>query len=156
MDNIFGSGSDLTWYQEGARTLLIFAYGLLLVRIAGRRLFGKWSALDSIVSIMIGSNLSRALTGNAGLWGTLAATTFLVALHSVLAQAVARWPTASRIIEGRPIELVRSGAADAAMFNRHSISKADLNEALRQSGIQNVSDTKAVTLEPSGKITVLK
>src|SRR3954454_16935665 len=92
MHAIFGSGSDLAWYQECARAAVIFVYGLALVRIAGRRIFGKWSALDIVVSIIIGSNLSRTLTGNAQLWGTLAATTLLVALHWVLARLVVSSP----------------------------------------------------------------
>jgi uncharacterized membrane protein YcaP (DUF421 family) len=86
---IFGSGPPLSAAQECARAALVFAYGLLLVRVAGRRVFGKWSALDIIVSIVVGSNLSRALTGDAPLWGTLAATTLLMALHWVLAHASA-------------------------------------------------------------------
>ena len=109
MDAIFGSGPDLAWYQECARAVLIFLYGLALVRIAGRRIFGKWSALDIVVSIIIGSNLSRALTGGAQLWGTLAATTLLVALHWVLARLVVASPGFSRIVEGRPAELARHG-----------------------------------------------
>src|SRR4051812_10684689 len=38
----------------------------------------------------------------------------------------------------------------------HSVSEADLHEALRQAGVNELSATKVVTLEPSGKITVLK
>ena len=64
---IFGVDAHLSWAQECARAVLVFAYGLLLVRVAGRRIFGKWSALDIIVSIVVGSNLSRALTGSAEL-----------------------------------------------------------------------------------------
>ncbi len=57
--------------------MLIFAYGLVLVQLSGRRTFGKWSALDVIVSIMLDSSQSRALTGSAPLrqrrctWGLL-------------------------------------------------------------------------------------
>jgi uncharacterized membrane protein YcaP (DUF421 family) len=156
MESVFGSGSDLAWYQECARGALIFLYGLALVRIAGRRVFGKWSALDVIVSIIIGSNLSRALTGSAALWGTLAATTLLIALHWILAKLVARSPGFSQFIEGRAAELVQSGAAIRSALHRHSVSEADLHEALRQAGVNELSATKAVTLEPSGKITVLK
>lgn len=63
----FGGTGQITWWQETARALLVFSYGLALVRIAGRRIFGKWSALDIIVSVIVGSNLSRALTGSAAL-----------------------------------------------------------------------------------------
>jgi uncharacterized membrane protein YcaP (DUF421 family) len=136
--------------------VLIFAYGLALVRLAGRRIFGKWSALDIIVSFVIGSNLSRALTGGAPLWGTLAATALLVALHGVVARLVSRSAPLSRMIEGSPVELARSGAASASQLHRHSVSEADLYEALRQSGLENLAATTVVTLEPSGRITIVK
>src|SRR4051794_9298062 len=94
--DIFGATSHITWLQECARGVLIFFYGLALVRLAGRRVFGKWAALDIVVSIIVGSNLSRALTGNAELWGTLAATTLLILLHWILAHAAARSARLSR------------------------------------------------------------
>lgn len=156
MDAIFGSGPDLAWYQECARAALTFIYGLVLVRIAGRRIFGKWSALDIVVSIIIGSNLSRALTGSAPLWGTLVATTLLVALHWVLARLVAFSRGFSRIVEGGPVELARHGAPAPSVRERYTISEADLHEALRQSGVDDIAAARVVTLEPSGKITVLK
>jgi uncharacterized membrane protein YcaP (DUF421 family) len=156
MDEVFGSSGSMAWHQECARSVLVFAYGLALVRIAGRRVFGKWSALDIILSIVIGSNLSRAMTGNAPLWGTLVATTLLVGLHAILAQLVARSATLSRLIEGGAVELARAGAAAAKLVRRHSVSEADLHEALRQAGVEDLAATAVVTLEPSGKITVLK
>lgn len=156
VEAVFGNGPDLDWYQECARAALIFVYGLVLVRIAGRRIFGKWSALDIVVSIIIGSNLSRALTGSAPLWGTLVATTLLVALHWVLARLVVAFPGFSRVVEGRSIELARHGAVKGSAQRRQGISEADLAEALRQSGVEDIADARVVTLEPSGKITVLK
>src|SRR3954452_1615306 len=106
---VFGAQGQLLWWQECLRTLLIFAYGLALVRIAGRRVFGKWAALDIIVSIIVGSNLSRALTGSVALWGTLAATRVLMILHCILAQATAQSPRLSRLLEGRSIHLGEHG-----------------------------------------------
>lgn len=156
MEAVFGSGQDLAWHQECARAVLIFVYGLVLVRIAGRRIFGKWSALDIVVSIIIGSNLSRALTGGAPLSGTLVATTLLVALHWVLARLVAFFPAFSRLVEGGSIELARHGTPRDSVRQRYAVSEADLSEALRQSGVEDIAAARVVTLEPSGKITVLK
>ena len=36
LDTLFGTGRDLTLWQECARAVLIFAYGLLLMRLSGR------------------------------------------------------------------------------------------------------------------------
>ena len=154
--SLFGASGYLLWWQECARALVIFAYGLVLVRVAGRRVFGKWSALDIIVSVVVGSNLSRALTGSAALGGTLAATTLLMAVHWVLAHAAARSKWFSGLVEGLPIHLARAGKASEHALLRDSISQHDLEEALRQSGVEHVADTRLIVLEPSGKITVLK
>lgn len=151
---LFGTGRDLTLWQECARAVLIFTYGLLLMRLSGRRTFGKWSALDIVVSIMLGSSLSRALTGSAPLFGTMAASAVLVLLHWLLAQGAARSPGLARLVEGAAIDLGQAGRLDEAARLRQSVSAADLDEALRQTGVDSVGETARITLEPSGKITV--
>jgi uncharacterized membrane protein YcaP (DUF421 family) len=156
LETIFGSKGDLGIAQECARAALVFAYGLLLVRIVGRRVFGRWSAIDIVVSIIVGSNLSRTLTGNAPLLGTLAATSLIMLLHWLLAQAAVRSQAMSRLFEGRARVLGRDGRLTGRRDLRVAISDADLQEALRQAGVERVEETRLLVLEPSGKISVLK
>jgi uncharacterized membrane protein YcaP (DUF421 family) len=156
LEQIFGTTGHVGWAQECARAVLILAYGLLALRLSGRRTFGRWAAIDIVVAIIVGSSLSRALTGGAPLFGTLAATTLLLALHWLLAQAVARFQWASRLLEGKGVHLATGGEPDRAMLRRHGVSDADLQESVRQSGTRDVSETAAVILEPSGKISVLE
>ncbi|MDB5448094.1 MAG: hypothetical protein JWQ97_3411, partial [Phenylobacterium sp.] len=106
-------------------------------------------------SIIIGSSLSRTLTGNAPLLGTLAATSLLLAMHWALGQAAARWSAVSRAVEGLPIPLVRHGQADVRAMRRWSISTADLDEALRQRALHHLSEVETAMLEPSGSISLI-
>lgn len=156
INDVFGGPAPIGWAQECARATLIFFYGLLLVRLAGRRVFGKWAALDIIVSIIIGSNLSRALTGNAPLFGTFAATTVLFALHWMLAHAAAHFAPLSLILEGQAVTLVEGGRPRSGALHRNAITEPDIEEALRGSGLTDLGQTRLLMLEPSGKITVLK
>jgi uncharacterized membrane protein YcaP (DUF421 family) len=157
VNDLFGpTAGHISAAQECARAVLVFLYGLVLVRLAGRRVFGKWAALDIVVSIIIGSNLSRALTGSAPLWGTLAATALLLALHWILAQAAARSAALSHLLEGRPVRLGESGRIDADGLARHAVSEADINESLRGVGLEHHSGARLIMLEPSGKISILK
>src|SRR5436305_5487189 len=103
LNQVFGPTGHVSVAQECARAMLIVVYGWIAVRAVGRRVFGKWAALDIVVSIIIGSNLSRVLTGSAPLAGTLVATTLVLILHWLLAQAAARSRVMSRLLEGRPI-----------------------------------------------------
>jgi len=155
MDALFGIKDHVTLAQECARAVLIFAYGLVMLRLSGRRTFARWSALDLIISIVVGSALARTMTGNAPLGGTLAAVAVLVVLHIAFSIAVARSAWLSDIVEGSAVTLGRGGAVDEEMRKRHYISSEDLTEALRRQGVERIEDTKAIYLEANGKISVI-
>lgn len=156
IDDIFGTTGQVTWAQECARAVVIFIYGLAAVRIAGRRVFAQWTALDIIIAITTGSTLSRAMTGSANLFGSLLATTLMLALHWALAQAAARWPRWSRLVEGPPVRLAEDGRIDESALLRHAVSPTALAEALRGAGIDTPRGARLIVLEPSGAISVLK
>jgi uncharacterized membrane protein YcaP (DUF421 family) len=155
-DDIFGTKEHMSLAQECARAALIFFYGLLLMRLSGRRAFAKWSALDVLVSVVAGSNLSRALTGGAPLFGTLASTALLMALHFASARVASRSATMARLIEGPPIPLGAEGKLDKAQLRHFGLSEEDVGVALRQKGIDDVSQARLLVLEPNGKISILK
>ena len=153
---IFGGDNDISAWQECARALLIFGCGLLLIRFTGRRTFAQWSPLDFVVSVIVGSSLARALTGGVPLWGTLAAVAVLGLLNWTIAWLAAHNDWLSRWVEGTAVVLVESGVLNERNRLRHNISHADLAEALRREGLEDLSATRLVTLEPNGFITVLK
>lgn len=156
---IFGIKDHLTTGQEAARAVLIFAYGLLLLRLAGPRMFGRWSALDIVISIMVGSALARAMTGGAPLVGTMAAAAVMGFLHSGLAHWAAHSNRLAKILEGEAVTVIDHGRINHEARKRHKISQADLREALRLEGIdgeRHADNVKLMTLEPSGKLSVVK
>lgn len=153
---VFGQKDAMGAGQECARAILVFVCGWAMIRVMGRRAFGRWSALDIVVVIVVGSNLSRALTGAAPLWGTLAATAVIFGLHQLVAVACASHPAISHFVEGKSIRLGEAGRLIRGALLRHGISEADLNQALRQEGLTDADAAELVTLEASGRITVLK
>jgi uncharacterized membrane protein YcaP (DUF421 family) len=156
---LFGVDSNISAAQESARTILIFCYGLLLLRVSGPRMFGRWSALDIVVTIMVGSALARTMTGGAPLVGTLVSAAIVVCLHVGLGHAVARSSKLARLFEGMAVILVDHGRIDHAARKRYMISEADLLEALRQRGVDgeaHIDNVKVMRLEPSGQLSVVK
>ena len=156
MEALFGIKDHISLLQECARAALVFAYGLVMLRLSGRRTFARWSALDIIISIVVGSALARAMTGNAPLAGTLAAVALLTVLHIAFAFAVSRSERLSDLIEGNSVTLSSDGILHHGMRRKHYISSEDLTEALRQQGVERVEDAKAIYLEANGKISVIK
>ena len=132
---LIGEGSgDIGALQMSLRAALVFAVGLLAVRLAATRAFGKWGALDIIFAVVIGSNLSRTLTGGAPFVPTLCATLVLVALHALLARAATRWEVFGRIAKGVNVCLIRDGEVDEKALRRHGLGMGDLSAAIRSAG----------------------
>ena len=142
--------------QLCARAVILLLVGILYIRIAGRRTFSQASPLDIVVAIVVGSNLSRAMTGKAPFLETLAATLLLVVLHRVLARLTLRWRWLARLMKAEPVVLVRDGAMDLRAMARHGIGEADLLEGLRLENVEALQDAHLATLENSGAISVVK
>jgi uncharacterized membrane protein YcaP (DUF421 family) len=149
-------GTEITWWQMSARAVVIFAYGLFLVRLAGRRVFGQWAPLDIVVSLIIGSNLSRALTGTVPLVQTLIASTVLVLLHALISAIAVRWPPFAVLVKGRSVRLVSDGQVDHSALRRNGLGPRDLEEALRTGGVAGPEDVQGAWLERNGAVSVVK
>lgn len=141
--------------QFCARAAILLLFGILCLRIAGRRTFSSLSPLDIFIAIIVGSNISRVMTGNVPVVGALAATLLIVVLHRLLAMATVHSNLLSLFIKGRPIVLVRRGVADARAMRGSDISDADLSEGLRMAQVERIEDAALVTFERGGKISVI-
>jgi uncharacterized membrane protein YcaP (DUF421 family) len=87
LDMLFGTiDTDLNVFQMAVRAIVTFIVTVAMIRLGNKRLFGKGTAFDTVVAIMIGSVMSRAITGSGS--GTMLATWFagltLIAIHWLL------------------------------------------------------------------------
>ena len=102
-------GDDATtiqWWQMTIRGIVIFFYTLVLVRCGGRRIFGKYASFDIVLSVILGSIMSRALTGNARFFPTLSAATVLVFLHWMIGKWAEQNSAVGFLVKGEKIQLV--------------------------------------------------
>ena len=51
----------IAWWQMSIRAAIIFVYAILLYRVAPRRSFSNLSAQDIVLTVILGSSVSRAL-----------------------------------------------------------------------------------------------
>lgn len=82
---------DINVLQTGLRAAIVYLVTVLIVRLAKKRFMGQATAFDVILGIMIGSIVSRAVTGNAPLLPTLAATAVLLGMHWLFSGIAMRW-----------------------------------------------------------------
>jgi len=151
-------GSDegpQTALQLCVRALFLLAFGVICVRVAGRKTFARASPLDIIVAVVLGSNLSRMMIGNVEFLPSLAATLALVVASRLLEIATLHWGLLARLLKGTPVVLVRDGIMDPRAMHRHGISEADLAEGLRLEQHERLQDVRLATLEGGGQISIV-
>ncbi|MFL5298381.1 MAG: DUF421 domain-containing protein [Phenylobacterium sp.] len=154
--SLIGPDESAQPWQICVRAVIVLVFGLICLRIAGRRTFAQATPLDIFVAIVVGSNLSRIMTGKASFFGGLAATLLLVILHRLLAMATLRWNLLGRFIKSAPVTIVKDGAVDRRAMARHELGDDDLAEWLRMEGLESVEDVRLATIEPGGKVSVVK
>ena len=151
------SVSELTWGQAGARTVIVFFVGLLLVRVADRRFLGRNAGFDVLLAFVLGSVLSRGINGQAPFFMSLGASALLVILHRVIAALACRWSFFSRLVKGDAVVLVREGKALNEAMRRSDISADDLEENLRlNANLAQIAEVKEARLERSGQVSAVK
>jgi uncharacterized membrane protein YcaP (DUF421 family) len=151
-----GTAMQITWWQMSIRAVIIFLYGVVLLRLAGRRAFGRQSALDIVLTVLIGSNLSRAMTGGSPFLPTIAGSGALVLLHYASIHLTQRSDVVGFLLKGERRTLVRDGSPDPVAMRQVGVSDRDLREAIRLEGVEELSDVKLAALERSGHISVVK
>jgi uncharacterized membrane protein YcaP (DUF421 family) len=142
--------------QMAARAVVVYGAGLLMLRLGGSRILGRYAAVDVLTGIVLGSVLSRAVNGSAPMATTLVASAVVVALHRLAAVLACRSETLSAVLKGRPHLLAERGLVRADALKRHSVDAEDLRESLRISGhAPDDPRIEEVRLERNGRISVI-
>ncbi|WP_018924162.1 DUF421 domain-containing protein [Salsuginibacillus kocurii] len=139
------------------RTVLIYVFLLLVLRIMGKREIGQLSLLDFVISIMIAELAVLALDeSELPMWKAF----FPIALLALIQYSSAFISLKSvffrNAVDGIAILLIENGKVNEQNMRRERYNFDDLLLQLRQQGITAIDDIKYGILEPSGELSVIK
>jgi len=154
---IFGEGKDLSTMQMCARALVIYFIALAMLRISGRRTFGKKTAFDNTIAIILGAVLSRVVVGASAFVPTVACSLVLVLLHRVLAWARIYSKPIKRILEGQSITLFKNGKMNKDNLTKSLICEEEVMGDVRQkANINSYDQVEEIVMETTGEVSVVK
>jgi uncharacterized membrane protein YcaP (DUF421 family) len=157
LDTLLGLGQDpLTLGHVLLRTLIVYVTALIVVRLGEKRFFGKNTAFDLVLGIILGSVISRAVNGSAPFFPTLAASLLLVAVHWALAALTFYTGNFGTLIKGQARVLIQDGKLNWDAMRESHLSEKDLLSALRvEAQITDPAQVQVARLERSGDISVI-
>ena len=157
IQTLFGEGKYLNVLQMGCRAFVMFFITVILIRISGMRSIGQKSAFDSIIVILLGSVLSRAVVGTSPFLPTTIAGIVISLLHKAIAIITVRHDIIGSIIKGHKTLLFTNNEIIQKNMIDSCISLKDLKEEIRLNINENTTDhIEEIYMERSGRVSIIK
>ena len=139
------------------RTIAVYGITLLIVRLGSKRILSKASPFDFVVSIMLGSIMSGAMTGSSPLIPTVLVGTLLLASHWLFATLAYHTNWFGKFVKGGRILLIKDGEIQDDGMLRAKLTKKDLKQALHlQTKQTDTSSVERAYMERNGDISTIQ
>jgi uncharacterized membrane protein YcaP (DUF421 family) len=129
---------------------------LALLRVSRKRTLSRKTAFDMIVPFVLGPILaSTILIPEVALPRGIIAFGLIILLHTGVAHLTSRSERVRRLVEREPTLLFRKGEFLDAAMQHEDVSRRQITNAIRSSGIGDMRQVEAVVLEADGSYSVL-
>lgn len=137
-------------------SVAVYLFMVLAIRLFGKKELSQLSVIDLVFILLISNSVQNAMVGNnTTLWGGLVAASALFIANFLMKLALYRFPSISRLIQGEAIMLVYKGKMKIENMHRTRITHDELMEAVREHGVDSISEVDLAILEVDGNISIL-
>lgn len=140
--------------DKAIRTVVIYVFLLVGLRLAGKRELGQLNPFDLVVLLVLSNTVQNAIIGNDNsLVGGLFSAIVLLVLNYGVVRFLFLHPRLDRVAEGREVVLIKDGKLLEKRLRRELITKSELASAARKQGIDDLRTIDCARLEVGGTLT---
>lgn len=139
------------------RAAAIYAFLLVLFRIAGKRSLSESTTFDLVLLLIVGEATQQALLGNDfSITNALLVILTLVGLNIGMSLWKQRSPQLEKWVEGVPLVIVENGQPLKDRMDKARVDESDILEAARTlQGLERMDQIKYAVLERTGGISII-
>ena len=144
------------WWSVLIRTSGVYVAVLIGLRLTGKRQIGQMAPFDLVLILLLANAVQNAMVGpDTSLLGGLIAGAMLLTLNFGVARLNRAIPLFQRFAEGHPVVLVSHGEAVASALRAEGIDELELEQAIREHGIDTIAHVELAVLEVDGSISIV-
>ena len=142
---------DIVW-----RAGVVYLVVLLGLRLLGKRHVAQLSIIDFVLILLISNAVQNAMVGTDSslLGGVVAAVTLLI-LNYVLTLLIYRFKSTEQLLLGTPTLLIHNGVIITEHLVREKITVEEMEQVIREHGLEDSSQVKNAIMELDGTISVI-
>ena len=147
-----------TWPALGAvllSSVAVYLAVIVLTRLAGVRSLAKMSSFDFAATVAVGSTVASTALGSTPLVNGLLVLALLYGLQYLVA-TLRRRGVLRGLTDNEPILLVAGDQVLEGNLRHARVSREELHSQLRLAGVSRLSQVRAVVMETTGDVSVLR
>jgi uncharacterized membrane protein YcaP (DUF421 family) len=137
-------------------TIIAFITLFFFLRISGKRTLAKLNAFDFVVTVALGSTLSYMMLAIVPLLEGAIVLLLIILLQYFFAWTARSSKKMERLINAVPSLIYYDGEFIEKTMAKEFITKGEILSTIRNSGIDQIQEVKAVVMELNGQITVVR
>ena len=138
------------------RSAAVYLFMIIAIRVFGKKELSQLNTADIILILLISNSVQNAMVGsNSSLEGGLVAALVLFTINFILKKIMYNFEGVNNFIQQKPIILIHNGVVDFKALAKLEISSNELNEVIREHGVENTIDVNLAMLEVDGNISVI-
>jgi uncharacterized membrane protein YcaP (DUF421 family) len=129
---------------------------IIALRIFGKKQLSQLNTADVILILLISNSVQNAMVGsNSTLLGGIIAALALFVINFIFKKIMSKSPFIKNLVQDTPEILVHNGKIEFATISRLGITNDELQEAMREHGVEYYKDVKLAMFEIDGSISII-
>ncbi len=138
------------------RSAAVYLFIIFAIRLFGKKELAQLSVVDLVFILLISNAVQTAMVGaDTSLPGGIAAATGLFTINYIFKFLIRKFPSFGRVVQGHELMLVYHGKIQTDNLEKSMLTREELEEAVREHGVEKVSDVDLAILEVDGNISVM-
>jgi uncharacterized membrane protein YcaP (DUF421 family) len=138
------------------RCVSVYLLMIIALQIFGKKELSQLNTPDIILILLISNAVQNAMVGtNSSLTGGLLAAIVLFILNFIIKKLMFKYQKISNLLQGKPEILIHNGQLDFKILSKLNLTNQELEQAVREHGVENFKDVKLAILEIDGSISII-
>jgi uncharacterized membrane protein YcaP (DUF421 family) len=158
MDAIYQALTDgsIGPVAKAARTVIVYLFLLIGLRLAGKRELGQLSTFDLVLLLILSSAIETTIQGDDNsITGGLLAAAILLAINRLFAFFSFHHARVKRVVEGMPVVLIEDGKVCEENLRAELIDEDEVRRFCLQQGYESFDEIAHAEMDISGDVSIV-
>ncbi len=138
------------------RSISVYFFMIIALRIFGKKELSQLNTADVILILLISNSVQNAMVGsNTSLLGGILAAFALFVINIIFKKMMLHSKFIKEMLQDKPEILIHNGKIEFKTLAKLGISSEELQEAMREHGVEHYKEIKLAMFEIDGSISII-